>query len=389
MSYPTSRNHPGRRYLPVDMDGPDRPLVKSPGFAKKELAGTKDDVGFHLELAGLCEFGCLYCSSNSGNFLRIRRESFALETERQLGRRPCGTCDGEGVVVFGHGGPYDEQGAEEACPECNGEGKVRMLPANTPGLTFRWTKLLDNLESQLRSMRRSTTTGKVCVVSQLTDPFAPRLAASGVSLRVLQLLLEHTDLLIRVLTKSAIVGCDRMVVFFKKHPNRFRVGLSIGTLDNAWASAVEVGTSSPDARIRAMHALQDAGIPTYGMCCPIFPSMLRGDGVERLVAQMRPERCYEFWSEPFNDRDCADLVASGYPAGSPERAQIDGMFGLGEERRARWTAYATELYERVHAALGPHAHKHRYLLYQDTMTQAGREALRGQPGVLFQSKEAA
>jgi hypothetical protein len=56
-----------------------RPLTGSPGFDKKELAQ------FKLDVVALCEFGCRYCSSNWGNYLRIRRKQFADLTEQQLG----------------------------------------------------------------------------------------------------------------------------------------------------------------------------------------------------------------------------------------------------------------------------------------------------------------
>ena len=55
------------------------PITSSPGFAKKDLSD------FKLDACGLCGFGCRYCSSNSGNYLRINRAMFADLTEQQLG----------------------------------------------------------------------------------------------------------------------------------------------------------------------------------------------------------------------------------------------------------------------------------------------------------------
>ena len=42
------------------------PITKSPGFAKKGLADYK------LDAIALCQFGCRYCSSNSGNYRPAR-----------------------------------------------------------------------------------------------------------------------------------------------------------------------------------------------------------------------------------------------------------------------------------------------------------------------------
>lgn len=57
------------------------PITRSPGFAKKLLAD------FKLDLLALCGFGCIYCSSNAGFYLRIHREEFADLTEQQADRK--------------------------------------------------------------------------------------------------------------------------------------------------------------------------------------------------------------------------------------------------------------------------------------------------------------
>ena len=59
----------------------------------------------------LCGFGCRYCSSNAGNYLRINRRKFADATEAQSG--------------------------------------LRVLPADEPALTFEWPDVLQRLEEQL------------------------------------------------------------------------------------------------------------------------------------------------------------------------------------------------------------------------------------------------
>ena len=50
-------------------------LIKpAPGFVKKDLADYK------LDIVALCGFGCLYCSSNMGNYLRINQKEFLKNT---------------------------------------------------------------------------------------------------------------------------------------------------------------------------------------------------------------------------------------------------------------------------------------------------------------------
>src|SRR5690606_12396317 len=145
-------------------------------------------------------------------------------------------------------------------------------------LTFIWRDAIEKLEHQLASKPKSWGAGSTIVVSMLTDAFSPDLVRNGITRRALELLLDHTGFRIRILTKNSIVGRAPWIDLFAEHKERFVVGLSTGTMDDSWARRVEVGTSSPSSRLRALHALQDAGVPTYGMLCPVFPGVvLNGD----------------------------------------------------------------------------------------------------------------
>ncbi len=120
-------------------------LHPSPGFAKKGLAEWK------LDVVELCEYGCAYCSSNSGNLLRINRELLADLTEAQTG--------------------------------------ARTYPANDPALMFVWTDVERQLEEELVAKSKAFGAGKTLVFSMLTDGFSPTLVARGVTERVLSILL--------------------------------------------------------------------------------------------------------------------------------------------------------------------------------------------------------
>lgn len=327
----------------VDVPSIKDPIKKSPGFEKKELATWK------LDIMGWCQASCLYCSSPSGNYLRINRERFADLTEEQTGQR--------------------------------------LYPGVDPALTLRWGDFEERLDAQLKTKSVFWGADKTLMFSQLTDAFSPWAVKSGLTRRTLEKVLRRTAFRIRILTKFDYVGRPEWIDLFKAHPGRFIVGLSIGTLDDAWARKVELGTSSPSARLRALHRLQDAGVPTFGMLCPVFPDVLAGNGVEQLVEVIRPDRCETVWSEPFNDRANWRRIAEQAYEGTAR--EVFHSHFLGSTSAAVWSAYATALYQRVGIALGYAGamRKHRYLLYQDTMTERARLALKDAPGVLFQSDE--
>lgn len=149
-----------------------------PGFAKKGLADYK------LDAAALCEFGCVYCSSNAGNYLRIHRKEFAELTEAQTGER--------------------------------------TYPADDPTLMFIWEEVEKQLAAELASKPRTYGAGKTLVFSMLTDGFSPPLVGTGVTERVLSTILEATSFRIRVLTKNAVVGSDRWLRFLPRAPRPLR-----------------------------------------------------------------------------------------------------------------------------------------------------------------------
>lgn len=319
-------------------------ITESPGFAKKELSDYK------LDIAALCQFGCLYCSSNAGNYLRINREKFAEQAQRQLGER--------------------------------------LYPKTSPELVLTWPDWREKLRAQLAKCGGDFGSGKTLVFSMLTDGFAPHLVQSGATRDALDLILERTQFRIRVLTKNAVVGRPQWLDFFRAHDERFVVGLSTGTTDDAWAKKVELLTALPTNRLKALRNLQHAGVPTYGMLCPVFPNMLLDDRLEQLIDAIHPDQVEHVWAEPYNDRQNWQAVRDGFdPSGETYRWMTD-VFGGQKKDHALWSAYATELYIRLRdkARAEGWLHKLRYLLYEAKITASDAGQFAGLEGVLLQSK---
>jgi DNA repair photolyase len=321
-----------------------KPIQPSPGFAKKGLSESK------LDLMALCQYGCLYCSSNHGNYLRINQEKFADLAQQQLGER--------------------------------------LYPAGAPNLTIQWPDVVRNLEKQLANSPPEWGANETLVFSMLTDGFSPMVVQSGTTEKALRLVLEKTSFRIRVLTKNAVVGQPSWIRFFQEHRDRFVVGLSIGTLDDAWAKNVEMFTAVPSNRLRALRALQDAGVPTYGMLCPIFPDVLHGSQLEYLVDQIRPELVEHIWAEPYNDRANWRKVRNGYQKGSFGYEWFNETYEM--RNAANWSRYATDVYVRLRekALSEGWIDKLRYLLYEGGITADDAKRFRGLDGVWLQSKPA-
>jgi DNA repair photolyase len=325
----------------VDVPSIVHPIRPSPGFAKKRLSD------YALDLMGLCGYGCRYCSSNLGNYLRINQSDFANLTEEQLGQR--------------------------------------ILPAEDPDLTFRWPDVLERLERTLATKQTSWGAGRTVVFSMLTDGFSPSLVADGTTRRALDLVLERTSFRIRILTKNACVGLSKdWIRYFLEHADRFVVGLSIGSIDDAWSKRVEIHTSPPSQRLRALRALQDVEVPTYGMLCPVFPGAL--ERLPVLVDRIRPETCETIWAEPYNDRSNWRHVRAGYDEDAPGYWTMTSIFE--DPSHCFWSMYAIDLFLalRERAEAGGWLDKLVYLLYEDKIQPMDVDRLGGSlRGICLQS----
>jgi DNA repair photolyase len=309
-----------------------------------------------------------------------------------------------------------------------------------PSIIYVWPDVLQQLEEQLKMAPKGWGRGKTIILSMLTDPFSPpltlptfrvgkqlivcedadermdvlkkkweeeRAGLTGeeqvrrslsdafrtdqhlgppATIHALRLLLEKTEFRIRILTKSGIVVTSQYINLLKAHRDRVVVGLSIGTLDNSWARAVEKRATNPTKRLDALASLQAEGIPTFGMLCPVFPDVLEEGRLDALVDAIRPDVCEHVWAEPYNDRGNWQTVRDAYPKGSVGYQWFERMFG--GKGKEGWSSYATELYQRllVKAKKDGWVHKLRYLLYEQDITEEDAKAFCHLEGVLLQGK---
>lgn len=227
-------------------------IIQPSGWKKKLLAE------YHMEMNGLCGFGCRYCSSNSTPWMRIYSQEFLKATIEQQGEP--------------------------------------LTPKSNPELAYVWRDdVVERLQRELHRKRKSYGKGKTIALSQSTDPLSPVVNPDTFE-AVLSLLIEKTSFRIRILTKNSLIGSDRWIRVLQGMGDRVVVSLSTGTLDPEFSARVEVGTSSPVARFRALRNLQDAGIPTFGMLCPIFPQVLASGRLNELVDAIRPDCCEHIWA---------------------------------------------------------------------------------------------
>lgn len=325
------------------------PIIESPGFAKKGLSD------YHIDLARRCAASCAYCSTNSGYPARTNRARLTALAKEQL--------------------------LED------------IDPTREPGVSIAWDadEVMRRLDVQLAGKSSAWGAGKTLMVSQLTDPFFGYPLSSGLTRRALDAVLARTSFRIRILTKCDVVGREPWLSYFHEHRRRVVVGLSVGTLDETWASKVELATSKPTARLAALHRLQEVGVPTFGMLCPIFPDAAMSADLEKLVTAINPTVCEHVWAEPYNDRDNWRACRAGYAEGTKWWEWFTTAYAHDHGPKAGaavWSRYATGLYRRLRdlATAGGWLNRLRYLLYEDQIAECDAPTFAGLDGVLLQTK---
>lgn len=318
---------------------PDGLIKPCPGFVKKKLAI------FKIDLMALCQFGCRYCSSNCGNNMRLNTPKIYTWTKEQLGKHLSPRTDAN---------------------------KFYMVYEDPIGI----------LERQLLETPSLKRIKETLQFGMLVDNFSPDLVKSGVTIRALEILLKETLFTIRILTKSAAVAGDGFVNIFQRYPGRVIIGLSCGSLDNGLMKHIELGTSLPTARAKAIRDLQDARVRTFGMFCPILPGATRRDDVEALYAAFNPHLLETVWCEPYNDRQNWRYLHDNIP-NSPIR---EGVHDVMTDKTA-WTEYALNLARRHHKTLEKFnfTGESIYLLYEASIGSDAIARARKISGVLFQS----
>ena len=139
----------------------------------------------------------------------------------------------------------------------------------------------------------------VCYGSPLVDIAASNELATETA-EMVQVLLDDTDWDVRLLSKSPLI---KLIAQSLKGEQKRRVifGLSIGTLDDELARAIEPTCPSPSRRCEAHRWLQDQGYRTFAMLCPILPQPL-DQFVRKTLEAIRPDQCEHVWAEVLNVR---------------------------------------------------------------------------------------
>ncbi len=179
--------------------------------------------------------------------------------------------------------PY--KGCEHGCIYCFARPTHTYLDLSA-GLDFE-TRLFYKTDVEVllaAELTKQAKTGRceVLAMGTNTDPYQPIEAEQKVTRRVLEGLLEHRQP-VSIVTKSALILRDLDILTELAKLQLLHVYLSVTTLDNRLKAKLEPRTASGAARLKALAALSEAGIPCGVMAAPIIPA-INDSEIEAIVA---------------------------------------------------------------------------------------------------------
>ena len=176
--------------------------------------------------------------------------------------------------------PY--RGCEHGCVYCFARPSHAYLELS-PGLDFE-TRLFakTNAAERLRAeLARRNYQPSPIALGINTDAYQPIERRYKITRELLEVLAECRHP-VSFVTKGAMIERDLDLLSSMARDRLVSVYFSITTLDNKLASRMEPRASAPHAKLRAMRALADAGVPVGVLVAPVVP-MITDSELEHIL----------------------------------------------------------------------------------------------------------
>ena len=167
--------------------------------------------------------------------------------------------------------PY--RGCEHGCSYCYARHYHETLGMDA-GLDFE-TKILvkhDAAPLLRKELQRPQWKGELISISGVTDCYQPAERRFRITRGLLEVLLEFRQVA-SIITKNSLVLRDLDLLAPLAEQRLIQVNISLTTLDGELSRIMEPRTASPQARLRAIRELTQAGVPVRAMTAPIIPGL--------------------------------------------------------------------------------------------------------------------
>lgn len=176
--------------------------------------------------------------------------------------------------------PY--RGCEHGCIYCYARPSHAYMNLS-PGLDFE-TKIFHKVDAAnllAKEFDKPSYTCKLIVLGANTDPYQPAESKLNITRSILEVLNRYHHP-VTIITKGAMIERDIDLLADMAKRNLASVAVSITTLRTELKRTLEPRTSSPQARLRVVHTLTNAGIPVRVMVAPVIP-LITDMELERII----------------------------------------------------------------------------------------------------------
>jgi DNA repair photolyase len=187
--------------------------------------------------------------------------------------------------------PFDQsinpyQGCEHGCIYCYARPTHAYLDLS-PGLDFETRLTVKRNAPGLLELELSRP-GYRCATITLganTDPYQPVEKQYGVTRQLLEVLQRRRHP-VSIITKGSLITRDLDILSAMAQEQLCSVAISITTLDSDLKRTMEPRAASAGARLAAIKALSDAGVPVTLLLAPVIPA-LNDSELETILASAR------------------------------------------------------------------------------------------------------
>jgi DNA repair photolyase len=209
-----------------------------------------------------------------GEYLGI--EFLHVRAHRIINELPSGSPFGFHYTINAY------RGCSHACTYCFARPTHTYLDLDADRDFERRIVVKVNAVGQLRrELDPRRWTGDLIAMGTNTDPYQRAEGKYRLTRGIVEVLGDAANPF-SILTKSTLVLRDLALLAEAARRTSVRVNLSIGTLDEAVWRATEPGTPHPLRRVRAVEALNAAGVPCGVLVAPVLPGL--SDAPEQLDA---------------------------------------------------------------------------------------------------------
>jgi DNA repair photolyase len=187
--------------------------------------------------------------------------------------------------------PFDQsinpyRGCEHGCVYCYARPSHAFVGLS-PGLDFE-TRLFYKAEAAQLLEAALARPGYVCkpvMLGSNTDPYQPIERGLKVTRSLLEVFARHRHP-VAIVTKGVLIERDLDLLAGLARDRLVSVMVSVPTLDETLKRTLEPRAASPQARLRVMRSLHNAGVPVGVMVAPVIPAISDHE-LERILEASR------------------------------------------------------------------------------------------------------